>query len=349
MAEPDHARGSRLWDRVAQLADSAPSWSALRANRLHLLAARVRHERGDHIPEDIRDAQYQAAVFSLAVPPLLARAREAYDGRLLLMKGAEAAVRYPDRLDRPFRDLDILVDDPDRAQGALIASGFVELGEPREYAGAQHLAPLYWPGLPLLIEIHRWPSRPPWLPAVAASSVFAHSIPSQTGAAGILTAHAAAHALLLTAHSWSHEPLGRLADLVDVAATLDEGDRAIATEIARSWGWERMWQVTLRATDAVVFGDHAPKSLVLWGRHLHDSRDRTVLEGQIARLLAPAWTLPPSRTPRGVAGAARRLVSRRRDEPWSRKLKRTRMSLAHALMDKSEHDRRLSFDQGVDV
>ena len=42
----------------------------------------------------------------LTLPMLLRRARSAYDGRLMLMKGPEAAVHHPHPSDRVFRDLD---------------------------------------------------------------------------------------------------------------------------------------------------------------------------------------------------------------------------------------------------
>ena len=46
------------------------------------------------------------------------------------MKGPEVAAHYPVPSDRPFGDLDLLVEDPEAAQRALIAAGFVEFGEP---------------------------------------------------------------------------------------------------------------------------------------------------------------------------------------------------------------------------
>ena len=48
---------------------------------------------------------------------------------LILMKGPEAAARYPDPALRPFCDLDFLVDDPAAAHRALMAAGFVEVGD----------------------------------------------------------------------------------------------------------------------------------------------------------------------------------------------------------------------------
>ena len=42
---------------------------------------------------------------------------------MVLMKGLEVGAYYPDPGLRPFRDLDLLVDDAERAQQALIEAG----------------------------------------------------------------------------------------------------------------------------------------------------------------------------------------------------------------------------------
>ncbi len=84
-------------------------------------------------------------------------------GALMLMKGPEVAAHYPVPSDRPFRDLDLMVEDPIPAQNAFIAVGFVEYGEPAAYTGLQHLPPLIWPGAPLVVEVHRRPNQPFWL------------------------------------------------------------------------------------------------------------------------------------------------------------------------------------------
>ena len=75
-------------------------------------------------------------MIALTAHTVLEKARDAYDGRMLLMKGPEVASRYPNPADRPFRDLDILVDDPQSAQQSLIKAGFIEAG-----GGATHHLP----------------------------------------------------------------------------------------------------------------------------------------------------------------------------------------------------------------
>lgn len=131
-------------------------------------------------------------------------------GALMLMKGPEVAAHYPVPSDRPFRDLDLMVEDPIAAQNAFIAVGFVEYGEPAAYTGLQHLPPLIRPGAPLVVEVHRRPSQPFWLPPVSPDSIFRTAVPAATGVPGILAPQPSAHAVFVVAHAWNHEPLGSM-------------------------------------------------------------------------------------------------------------------------------------------
>ena len=83
-----NADSHELWAGVDAFVGRVELDDALRGHRLHLLAARRRRAAG--LPGPRRAAgsrQRQAAIDSLAVPVLLARARAAYGGRLVLMKG----------------------------------------------------------------------------------------------------------------------------------------------------------------------------------------------------------------------------------------------------------------------
>jgi hypothetical protein len=281
-------------------------------------------------------------MIAMAARPMLERARAAYGGKLMLMKGAEVAAHYRHQSDRFFCDLDLLADDAPAAQRALIKAGFVQCGDPATYADAQHLCPLVWPGVPLFVELHRRPNSPAWLPHRTAEELFDVSVPSATGVDGLLAPDPPAHAVLLVAHTWAEAPLGRIADLVDVAAVLgDHGPRG-SNDVARRWGWEGMWRVALRAGDAVL-GDRAwPASLTVWASHLQSARDRTVLENHIARIAAPASALPVALAPVVLAAAIRPTASRRDGEPWSDKLRRARLAVAHAFMARSAHDHTVS-------
>ena len=135
-------------------------------------AARAHRLAGIPVPEALAREHRAAATANLVAPSLLAKARAAYDGPLLLLKGPELSNRYPDRA-RRFSDLDLLAEDAERAQAALIAAGF-QLQDcewpPHSYDERHrqhfHLHPLEWPGLALRMEVHRtvnWPEalQPP--------------------------------------------------------------------------------------------------------------------------------------------------------------------------------------------
>ena len=104
---------------------------------------------------------------ALAVPPLLERVRAACDGPLVVMKGPEVAARYAEPSTRPFRDLDLLACDAAAVQRSLLDAGFQVAGEPELYVDIHHLRPLYWPGLPLVIEVHQ---RPKWPAGLARAA-----------------------------------------------------------------------------------------------------------------------------------------------------------------------------------
>ncbi len=339
---PGPADLETVWDRVEEIVDRAPTVQSLGTHRLHLVAARVWRSRGVELPAVLEAEERQAALIAMATPPLLERACAAYGGRLMLMKGAEVAAHYRHPSDRFFCDLDLLADDASAAQRALIEAGFVQCGDPATYHHPLHLCPLVWPGVPLFIEVHCRPSSPRWLTAAPVDQILDHAVPSATGVGGLLAPDPVEHALLLVAHSWSEAPLSRLADLVDVMAVLGADGRRRADDLARLWGWEGIWDVTLRAADAVLGDAGWPASLNVWARHLMHARDRTVLENHLARIAAPASALPGSLALVGLASALKLTATRRDDERWSHKLRRSGLAMAHAFMATSSHDRSLT-------
>lgn len=341
-ATSDSADHTALWTRVEELIGLAPTVQSLRAHRLQLMAARVWRSRGWTVPPELEAEERQAGMIAMPAHPLLSRARAAYGGKLMLMKGAEVAAHYRHPSDRFFCDLDLLADDAAAAQRALIEAGFVQCGDPATYEREQHLCPLVWSGIPLFIEVHRRPNSPAWLPAPPVDEILALSVPSATGVPRLLAPDPAVHALLLVAHSWAQAPLRRLADLIDVEALLDEDGQQRADDLARRWGWEGMWRVAARAGNAILRDGEWPASLSVWARHLTQARDRTVLEEHLTRIAAPASALPVPRVPAAVATAVKLTTRPREDERWSRKLKRSGLALAHAFMPRTRHDQALS-------
>lgn len=342
-AAPTTVTSEELLGAVAALVDRAPSLDALRAHRLQLLAAAIWRERGLAIPPELRADERWAACNALAAPPALERACAACEGPLLLMKGPEVAAAYPRPGTRLFADLDLLVPDPEAVQRSLLAAGFRELEFPDGWRERHHLTPLEWPGMTLLIEVHAAPKLPPFLPAIDPGELFAAAVPSRTGVAGLLAPEPSAHAVLLAAHAWAHRPLGRLADLLDIAALLSQGaDRVRAGEIARRWGWLRMWELTLSALDCVLYDAPAPVALRTWARYVREARDLSVLEYQLLRLAGPVVASGRRAACRTAVRTVGQAITPWPGGTWREKLPRTRLALADAFAPKALHDRRLA-------
>ena len=345
---PTHGLSSpdeKLWlaEVITRLVDAAPTLDALRKHRLHLAAARLWRSRGLEVPPDLVSDERAAAVRAMLTRSVLGKARSAYGGALMLMKGPEVAAHYSVPSDRPFCDLDLLAEDPAAAQRALIGAGFVESGDPAEYAGLQHLPPLVWPGAPLVVEVHRHPSQPFWLAPASAESIFPTAVPSAVGVPGVLAPEPAAHAVLLVAHAWADGLLGSVGQLLDAAALLACSDHRRADYFARAWGWEGMWNTTLAVMDAVIGGKRPGLALKLWARHLLNVRERVVLENHISRLTAPVCSLPVGDVPRAIAYALRYTASPEHDEDWMTQLRRSSLAIAHAFRPQSEHERSLAW------
>lgn len=329
-----------MWATLEALAARAPGPAALRFHRLALFDAHRRHAAGLPLGADVAGEQTAAIATELAVPATLERARAAWDGPLVLVKGPEVARDYPALGTRPFGDLDLLADDPSGAQAALLSAGFVEVGDPALYEDLHHLRPLWWPGMPLVIELHSRPKWPDGLAPPPVAELLDAQVPCRVGVPGITTLAPAHHALVLAAHSWAHEPLARLGHLVDIKLTEARADAGEADALARRWGMGRLWRTTRRAADAVL-GDGASAAVWVWGRHLRGARERTVLEAHVHDCLAPLWGYAPHRAPGAAIAALLRDVRPDEREGWSTKLTRTRLALGHLGVAKSEHDRSL--------
>lgn len=322
-----------MWEHIETLLERAPHDDALRLHRVELLEARRRRAAGLDVGSLVRD-EATAAVQALAAIPLLAHARNAWDGPLVLHKGPEIAFDYPREHLRGFSDLDLITDDAPRAQAALLAAGFVAV---EEADSEHHLRPLQWPGLPIALELH---SRPNWarrIPVPSTEELLASSVPSRTGVAGIATLAPAPHTLVLAAHAWSHDQLGRLGHLIDVAVTLGRTDEAEVDALARRWGCARMWRTTRTAIGAVFEGSGRSAAVSCWSRHLRGVRDRSVLEWHVKNALAPLWGLPGRRIPGAVLAEAWATVSAFEAESWREKVWRARLALRNAGTARSDH------------
>jgi hypothetical protein len=325
-----------MWDRVDLLLERAPHEPALRLHRVELLEARRRRAGGLEGGSLARD-ETAALICDLAVFPLLARVRGAWDGPLVVHKGPEVALDYPGPRLRSFCDLDLLTDDAAGAQAALLAVGFHKAREAESRGVVHHQCPLQWPGLPLTVELH---SRPNWaegVPAPTTDELLAGAIPSRLGVDGVATLAPAQHALVLAAHAWSHDQLGRLGNLIDVAVTLRRADETEVAALARRWGCSRMWRTTRAAIGAVLEGTGHSAATVIWARHLRGVRERSVLEWHVKSALAPVWGLPHRRIPAAVVAEARATAVADEVVPSRAKLRRAGLALRSAGTARSEH------------
>jgi hypothetical protein len=326
-----------MWDRIDTMLERAPHVHALRLHRVELLEAARRQRAGLELGPLAADTT-QAVAADLAAVPLLARVRAACDGPLVLIKGAEVALDYPAPRLRRFSDLDLLTDDAERAQAALIAAGFEEVDDPDVYRDIHHLRPLWWPGLPLVVELHTRANWPAAIPGPRTAELLAAAVPGRLGVDGVGTLPPAHHALVLAAHAWAHQPLGRLGNLIDVAVTLRRADAAEVDALARRWGCRRMWRTTRAAVRAVLDGDGRSAGVALWARHLGHVRERTVFEWHVKDLLAPAWGLPTRAAPAAVRAELLATAGPEGTESWRAKLRRARTAFTDAGLPRSTHD-----------
>ena len=221
------------WEGVARLLDNAADLDDLRAHRLHLLEAERRRELGHALPDELEAEMRSAVRATLVTRSLLARVREICDGPILVLKGPEVAAVYPAPWLRPYTDLDILVPDAEDAERRLRRAGFSGVGPPMDWDALHHVQRLASPDVLASIEVHR---RPKWVPGATAPTMeelLRDAVPSATGVNGLLAPSRGHHAVLLAAHAWAERPLGRLGDLVDVAAMLPP-EPAEPEELART-------------------------------------------------------------------------------------------------------------------
>ena len=327
-----------FWSAVDRLVEPRlADVDGLSIHGLGPLAADLLQRLGRPIPLPFVQQLRAAGVANLTAPALVARVRNACaDGPMLLVKGPEAAVRYP-RGARAFYDIDLLVPDAAKVQRALLAAGFVEEEDPEGlWIGIHHLAPVSWPGLPLRVEVHAQPKWPEGLTPPPIEELFDRAVPTALGVQGVLSPSPACHTLLIAAHAWAHQPLGRARDLLDVGALGVDADPTQLARLAESWGLAPVWRTTSAALDALLTARRT-LPLRLWAAHTSELRVQTVLEDHFERVFSPFWGLPPGDATRRAASALRGELRPAFDEGWHEKMTRSAAALRRALVPVTRH------------
>jgi Uncharacterised nucleotidyltransferase len=334
-----------VWERVDRLIERADSVADLHTHRLHLYAAWRWRQLGRPLPRELVELERGAAVQRLSVPAVLRVVREAYEGPIVLLKGADVAACYPRPELRPSLDLDLLVPDAETVQRRLVERGFRErLGiTPDEH---HHGPQLEWPGLAVRVEIHGGPNWPTWLTPPPTEEVLAGATSESALGHGIRALAPAHHTLILVAHAWREVPLSRLGHIVDIMLLGRETGAGELDALARRWGLQKLWTATDEVARRVLLGEATGRrSSRIWVRRLESVSRYTVLEAKLAELVAPFWAVP---APRAAIFVARALLSELTPAPretWREKLRRTADALRDGLTPRSERDHAL--DQGI--
>jgi hypothetical protein len=334
----DPVAAAELWRRVDDLIDRAPTIDDLRAHRLELLAARRWRELGMPVPAGLEEQVRGAAIVSLAAGAVLTRVCDAVQAPVLHFKGMEAAALYPHPETRPFGDVDLLVEDAEAAQRSLLEAGFQTVEtEIESYDELHHLAPLVWPELPVVIEVHRRPAWPEWMPQPRIELLIEAAVPSRTGIEGLMAPAPAHHALLVAAHAWDFNPLGRIIDLLDVQLLAAEAGRDEVAHAARGLRVAGLWKTTLEASDA-LFASPGRGRIPRGARNLAAARDSTVLGQHVRQWTSPFWVLSPARAiPASVTTIVREALPAG-GETWGGKYRRVLTAARNGFRRKWHHD-----------
>ena len=337
---------SEVWSGVDRLIDRAPSLQDLRAHRLHVLAARLWRTRRQAVPDALVSDEMSAAVRIASVRAALTTARGAYDDRIVVLKGLHSASIYPSPYLRPFSDLDLLADDPESVQRALLESGFVSsAADGNYYVGLHHLPPLRAPGpIPVVVEVHRRVNWVHWCDPPSTKELLQAAVAADIGVNGVLGLCPEHHVLVTAVHSWVELPLRRLGDLVDIASGMTMVQPAAVRQLAREWGVPRLWNTMSAATEYLILGGPRSTAVRAWARNLENVRDRTVLETHLRRLLSPVWGVSPIRAAPEIARAMTTALAPAPADTWSTKLRRSRIAVSGLNRPVEEHARILGPD-----
>lgn len=202
-------------------------------------------------PERLAKERRAHARRVLVAQHALADQVEHHQSPVVVMKGLEVAMLYPRPIERPFRDLDILVRDARPRWDRLVSLDHRKNPKRAIDIDHHHLPALEHPTGVLGIELHHSPNLPGWA-KIPNDLIFDTAQPSRTGIEGALRPRDDIHALLLALHCWVGG-FARWRDLLDARILASAADEPTA-ETAASFGLGRFWEVSTRLADSLVFG-----------------------------------------------------------------------------------------------
>lgn len=240
---------------------------------------------------------------------MLQRVRDAIDGPLVIIKGAEVAAYYPRPGLRLWSDLDLVVPDSARALRQLCAAGFVaDGGAMRD--GHHHEVGLSRPGSGLKVELHHALPLPEWGRQPGVAWLLDHAEPSRTGIDGLLAPRPSVHAVIVAAHAWRHCPFRSVLDLLDEELLLvGDGNRDAASAVAAELGLRRLWNAEREVGDAIFHGGPPVRRLARpFARDLTSCSERSATKVVAAVAAGPLFADAPAAALRALAIGAARLV-----------------------------------------
>jgi hypothetical protein len=178
----------------------------------------------------------------------------------------------------------------------LVGAGFDEVFLADDSLDWHQLVQVFtWKGTRLEVDVHKAPKWPFGLrrPPTSTREVLDASVHSGLGVAGISAPAPHHHALILAAHAWSHEPLWRLRDLIDIAVVSARADERDMERTAAAWEIGRLWRSTQQAIEAVFYNGHTTLPIRTWARHLEHVRERSAFERRVTSLVHGYWGMSP--------------------------------------------------------
>lgn len=256
-----------------------------------------RHRAGFELsvgdPDEVQRGRRAQARSILVAETILDELCTRVEQPVVLMKGLEVAQLYPAPTHRPFRDVDVLMQDPTPVWHDLVGRGYRKSPRRRFDIEHHHLPALVPPYGVVGIELHHRPNVPRW-GHIPVGLIFDTAEPSRTGIPGLQRPRDDVHALLMAMHCWKGG-FARVRDLFD-ALLLASVSPVPVGDTAEDLGLQRFWQLTVRLSEAVLFGTstRATRSLVRLLVPQAPSRSQSTR----ARLFAPYLVKDPVRVTR---------------------------------------------------